>query len=65
LIASSSTPAGNGLITQAEFEADPHKYRERALRNAPFTAFDRDRDSTFTVDEMQLATKLFPDACGQ
>lgn len=53
---------GDGSITQAEFEADPHKYRERALRNAPFTAFDRDQNGQFTLDEMKQVTKLYLDA---
>lgn len=53
---------GDGLISSAEFEADPKKYRQRVLGNAAFSAFDRDGDGTFTRDEMCLLTKVYLDA---
>jgi len=52
----------DGKITQAEFEADPHKYRATALRNAPFTVFDRNADGSFTVEDMRVLTKTYLDA---
>jgi len=52
----------DGRITKAEFEADPRKYREKALRGANFEVFDRDRDGYFTVEEMKMLTKLYLDA---
>lgn len=52
----------DGRITKAEFEADPRKYRERALRGANFEIFDRDKDGFFTLEEMKMLTKLYLDA---
>lgn len=52
----------DGRVTLAEFEADPRKYRERVLRNAPFSWFDKNQDSVFTVDDMKAMTKTYLDA---
>lgn len=52
----------DGAISKQEFEADPQRYRERALRNADFATFDRNRDGLFTVDEMRLLSKAYLDA---
>ena len=52
----------NGTVTPAEFEADPRRYRAQALRNAPFSALDRNGDSVFTVADMKLMTKVYLDA---
>jgi uncharacterized protein (TIGR03067 family) len=53
---------GDGEISQTEFEADPHQYRQRVLRNAAFKAFDRNGDGSFTRADMELLTKLYLDA---
>jgi len=42
----------DGRISKQEFEADPQKYREKALKNAPFEDLDKDRDGFFTVEEL-------------
>jgi pimeloyl-ACP methyl ester carboxylesterase len=52
----------DGRVTQTEFEADPRKYRERVLRKAPFSWFDKNQDSVFTVDDMRPMTKTYLDA---
>jgi acetyl esterase/lipase len=49
----------DGRISKQEFEADPRKYREKALKNVGFEVFDRDGDGYFTVDEMRLLKKDF------
>lgn len=49
----------DGKISKQEFEADPHNYREKALKNAPFDALDKDRDGFFTVEELiMLSSRL-------
>jgi alpha-beta hydrolase superfamily lysophospholipase len=53
---------GDGRVSAAEFEADPRKYRARVFRNAPFSAFDRDGDSSFTAADMPSLVKLYLDA---
>ena len=52
----------DGKISKAEFEADPKKYREAVFKNAGFEAFDRNGDGFWTVDEMNLITKVYLDA---
>lgn len=52
----------DGKISEAEFEADPKKYREKVFRNAPFTTFDKDKDGEFTSADMQQLTKMYLDA---
>jgi pimeloyl-ACP methyl ester carboxylesterase len=52
----------DGRISQAEFEADTRGYRARVLKGAPFTVFDRNRDGSFTADEMTALTKPYLDA---
>jgi len=52
----------DGVITEEEFEKDPHEYRASVLRNSPFFIFDKNRDGQFTVDEMSALTKLYLDA---
>ena len=42
----------DGKISKQEFDADPHKYREKALKNAPFEDLDKDRDGFFTAEEL-------------
>jgi pimeloyl-ACP methyl ester carboxylesterase len=54
--------SADGRISKAEFEADPKKFRARALRNAPFSVFDKDGDGWFTAEELCLHTKPYLDA---
>ena len=44
----------DGKISKQEFEADPRKYREKVLKNAPFDALDQNHDGFFTVEEMVM-----------
>jgi len=44
----------DGRVSKQEFEADPNRYRERALRNAPFDEFDKNGDGFFTVEELVM-----------
>lgn len=44
----------DGKISKQEYEADPKKYRERVLKNAPFADLDRDHDEFFTVTDLVL-----------
>jgi pimeloyl-ACP methyl ester carboxylesterase len=55
----------DGVISRAEFEADPRRYRERVFRNAPFANFDRNGDGTFTAADMPLLSKTYLDAVEQ
>ncbi len=52
----------DGKISKAEFEADPHKYRENVFHNAGFENYDRNGDGFWTVDEMKVITKYYLDA---
>ena len=52
----------DGKISKQEFEADPHKYREKALKNAPFEAIDKNADGFFTSQEFGLFPNPLRDA---
>jgi len=52
----------DGKISKQEYEADPHKFREKVLKNAPFTLFDKNGDGFITVEDMALMTKPLSDA---
>jgi pimeloyl-ACP methyl ester carboxylesterase len=52
----------DGRISKKEFEADPRKYREKALKNVGFETLDRDGDGYFTSEEMRIIRKSFVDA---
>jgi pimeloyl-ACP methyl ester carboxylesterase len=52
----------DGLVSKAEFEADPRLYRQRVLRNADFKVFDQNGDGNFSVNEMAKLTRPFVDA---
>jgi hypothetical protein len=52
----------NGQVSRAEYEADPRRYRERVLRNAPFEALDRSGDSVLSVEDITLLTARLGDA---
>ena len=47
---------GDGVVSPAEFQADPRGFRARALGNAPFSAADANRDSVFSVDDIKVGT---------
>ncbi|HEU0302478.1 MAG TPA: alpha/beta hydrolase [Longimicrobium sp.] len=49
----------NGVVTPAEFEADPRGYRARALGNAPFSAADVNQDGVFSVDDIKVGTARY------
>src|SRR4030095_384295 len=51
----------DGKVSKQEFEADPHKYRERALKNAPFEDLDKDRDGFFTAEELGVVSSRIKD----
>lgn len=44
----------DGKISKQEFDADPVKYREKVLKNAPFEALDKNSDGFFTVEDLVL-----------
>jgi len=44
----------DGKVSKQEFEADPSKFRERALKNEPFKTFDTNGDGFFTVEELVM-----------
>lgn len=44
----------DGRVSKQEFEADPNKFRERALKNEPFKTFDANGDGFFTVEELVM-----------
>lgn len=52
----------NGVVTRAEFEADPRGYRARGMGNAPFGAVDANRDSVFSVADLKVRTQQYLDA---
>lgn len=52
----------DGKISKAEFEADPHKFRQRALRNASFETFDVNKDGFITEDDIKAPGKPLLDA---
>jgi pimeloyl-ACP methyl ester carboxylesterase len=52
----------DGRISKEEFEADPRKYRERALKNTGFNVFDPGGDGFFTVEDMRTLRKSLLDA---
>jgi pimeloyl-ACP methyl ester carboxylesterase len=47
----------DGRVSQKEFEADPHKFRERALKNEAFKTFDKNGDGFFTAEELVLLSE--------
>jgi pimeloyl-ACP methyl ester carboxylesterase len=52
----------DGRISRQEYEADPKKYRERALKNTAFEVFDTGGDGYFTVEDMRGLRKSLLDA---
>lgn len=53
----------DGKITPQEYEADPKKYRENTLKNAPFSALDKSGDGVFSAEDIVLLrTKPYVDA---
>lgn len=55
----------DGRISKAEFEADPHKYRANAWKNAGFENFDKDGDGFFDAAEGRAMVKPYFDAVDQ
>jgi pimeloyl-ACP methyl ester carboxylesterase len=43
-------------ISKQEFEADPSKFRERRLNNAPFEALDRNSDGFLTTEDIVMVS---------
>lgn len=56
---------GDGVVSPAEFEADPRGYRARAMGNAPFSAVDPTGDGVFSVDDLKVRTQPLLDAVEQ
>lgn len=53
----------DGKITPQEYEADPKKVREKAFKNAPLSALDKNEDGVFSVEDIVLLrTKPYVDA---
>lgn len=52
----------DGVVSKAEFEADPTKYRANTLRGAGFEFFDKNSDGVFTSDEMRILTERYTKA---
>lgn len=52
----------DGRTSKAEFEADPRKSRERALRGAAFEQLDPDGDGYFAVEDLRKLRKPLVDA---
>jgi dienelactone hydrolase len=44
----------DGRVSKQEFEADPKKFRERALKNEAFSTFDKNGDGFFTAEELVM-----------
>jgi dienelactone hydrolase len=55
----------NGIVSRAEFEADPRGFRARGMGNAPFAAVDLNRDSVFSVADLKVRTQQYLDAVDQ
>lgn len=53
---------GDGVVTPAEFEADPRGVRARLFRGAPFSAADANQDGVFSVADIKVATQRYLDA---
>ncbi|MGH9970395.1 MAG: alpha/beta hydrolase family protein [Pyrinomonadaceae bacterium] len=49
-------------ISKQEFEADPRKYREKVLKNAPFEVLDKNGDGLFTAEEFGMLPNPLKDA---
>jgi len=43
-------------ISKQEFEADPNKFRQRRLNNAPFEALDRNSDGFLTTEDIVMVS---------
>ena len=52
----------DGVITRAEFEADPLGYGKAVFRGAGFEIFDQDEDGVFTAADMSRLTRMYLDA---
>jgi pimeloyl-ACP methyl ester carboxylesterase len=55
----------DGKISKQEYEADPHKFREKRLRNAPFEALDKNGDGFITPEDLALLPNPLRDAVEQ
>jgi len=52
----------DGKISKQEYEADPKKFREKVLRNAPFASLDKNGDGFITVEDLDLLPNPLRDA---
>jgi len=55
----------DGKISKQEYEADPHKFREKRLMNAPFEALDKNGDGFITAEDLALLPNPLKDAVDQ
>lgn len=55
----------DGRISKQEFAADPRKFRERLLKNAPFENYDKDGDGFLTKEEFRMLPNPLRDAVEQ
>lgn len=47
----------DGKVSKQEFEADPKKFRERALKNEAFSTFDKNGDGFFTAEDLVMLSE--------
>jgi pimeloyl-ACP methyl ester carboxylesterase len=52
----------DGKISKQEYEADPKKFREKVLKNAPFATYDKNGDGFITVEDYELLYNPLRDA---
>ncbi|HWP56222.1 MAG TPA: hypothetical protein VN476_18965, partial [Pyrinomonadaceae bacterium] len=47
----------DGKVSKQEFEADPKKFRERALKNEAFSTLDKNGDGFFTAEDLVMLSE--------
>lgn len=52
---------GDGKISRTEWDADPQKLRERAMKGVAFDVFDLDTNGSFTLEDMRTLRRATVD----